>query len=134
MLLLFILGLILRLINASDNFQLFGITVNFEIIYETDKTCNYDNTCINLVCDTLYNTSLSNMGLAFIVLFPIAPVTCTKIPFISNATMIGFIMDKNNKITKSIACDNVGDCFSESCNLYKEEKIGSVIAFTGQCK
>ena len=124
----------LKIIN--NNFIMFGITIDFEILNIAELTCDYGTTCPTLICNSLRNKTLSNMGLAFLALYPTGNVSCTNFSFISNATMITFIMGKGNKITTPISCDTVGECFTEICILFKNKQDFSdtdFMGFMGQC-
>lgn len=121
--------------QTTNNFTMFGITIDFAILNIAELTCDYETTCPTLICNSLRNKTLSNMGLAFLALYPSGSVSCTNFPFISNATMITFIMGKGNKITTPISCDTVGECFTETCILLKNKDFPDMnfMGFMGQC-
>lgn len=119
---------------SSDNFNLLAFDINFDIIYIFEQTCDYDTTCPNLLCATLSNKTLSSIGLAFLMLFPNGKVSCNKVINISNTTMITFILNKKGKLVTPISCNTVGECFSETCILFNENKNSGAIGFMGQCK
>lgn len=119
--------------TINNNFMILGGTIDFTPINIKEKECEYSTTCISIICESLSNKTLSNMGLAYIILFPIESLKCSTIPFTSNVTMMTFIMSYEEKFMTPIACDNVGECFTKTCILFNTRKNNIGIGFTGQC-
>lgn len=117
----------------TDNYLILGSTIDFRSVNIQESTCDYDTTCISTICNILSNKTLSNMGLAFVALFTYDVVICKTIPFVSNATMITFIITNKDKFVTPISCYNVGECFSKNCILVNANKNNSAIGFMGQC-
>lgn len=119
--------------KSTNNFKVLGGAIDFTPINVIEKECDYSTTCPSIICKILNNKTLSTMGLAYVILYPISPLTCVTIPFISNVTIISFIMSYEEKFLTPIACNNIGECFSKTCILFNAKKDNIGLGFTGQC-
>jgi hypothetical protein len=117
-------------VNAFDDSYIVGETLQAELLDMTD--CNYSTSCPILLCDMLKNRTLSKMGLSFVVIVPSFNMN-VKVPFISNITMILFIINNEGRFITPIACSNVGDCFNKGYTLFNVNKTNLGIGFLGQC-
>ena len=118
------------IIDATNDSSLLGFSLNDKLL--DYNYCNYATTCPSLLCNTLNNKTLSNMGLAFVAITPELGIY-KKVSFISNATMIVFIINNQGSFITPISCTNVGDCFNNGSVLFNTNKNNSAIGFMGQC-
>ena len=126
--------MLLTILIFFIDFMILGSTVDLRTINVEPSECYYNIDCPEIICGILSNKTFINMGLAFVALGFSESVICTKLPFISNATMISFIVDLEGKIETPMACDNVGECFTDTCILFNKNKNSAGMGFTGQCK
>ena len=117
-----------------SNFEILGSAIDFAPINVEKQECEYSTTCPSIICEILSNKTLSNMGLAYVILYPIESLKCTTITSISNAIIITFIISYEEKFITPIACNNVGECFSKTCLLFNAKKDNIGLGFTGQCQ
>lgn len=121
------------LLIQAEKFMILGGSIDFSPISINETECFYSTTCTSILCEILSNKTLSNIGLAYVILIPLEPLKCIKIPFISNTTMLTFVMSHEEKFIAPLACNNIGDCFTKTCNLFNDRKDNIGIGFTGQC-
>ena len=126
-LIFFLIGL------KADNFMILRGSIDFTPIQIKEKECSYSTTCPSIICGILKNKKLSSIGLAYVILYPIDILKCATIPFTTNITMITFIMSYEEKFATPIACNNIGECFSKTCELFNAKSNNIGIGFTGQC-
>ncbi len=119
--------------TINNNFEILGGAIDFTPISVNEKECDYSTTCPSIICKILSNKTLSSMGLAYVILFPIESLKCSKVISILNATIITFIMSYEEKFITPIACNNLGECFTKTCILFNADKNNIGLGFTGQC-
>lgn len=122
-----LLFIFLNIVYCQD-FAVFGLDTNFDIVPDTFSLCNYTN-CPNHICDTLQENYTS-----YVVFSPLSiTMICERIPIHNKVNMIVFGMDKNRIIITTDICHSTGECLSKGCYLYNKFTNMGWIVFTGRC-
>mgnify|MGYP003387523487 CR=1 FL=1 len=143
MFLIFIfINLIINLVQTSpfdkNEFVVFGLTTNFQIVPGSSTICTFDDhSCYDSLCNTFNNKSC----ISYVVFSPITTyLNCSQMKSYSNTNMIVFgihftnnVDYKFNIINNITTCNTDGDCLMKGCALYNSNYEVSWVLFTGQC-
>lgn len=125
-----LLFLIFTLVNADNDFVIFGLDTSFKIIPGTSYEClNDDLSCFNETCNLLKN-NISYVAYALLTTNLDCYESFSKI---RKVEMVVFGIDENYRTLSASSCHFNKECLIKGCHMHNKNNEVMWILYTGKC-